>query len=131
LSYQAKNAKGIIVDIRNYPSAFMPFAMGAYLATSSTPFVAFTYADLKDPGTFSFGDGPRIQPGPVHFGGKVVILVDETSLSQAEYTAMALRAMPNAVVVGSTTSGADGDVSPFSLPGKLTTLISALGVRFQ
>jgi hypothetical protein len=127
---QAKNAKGIIVDIRNYPSAFMPFAMGAYLATSPTPFVAFTYADLKDPGAFSFGDGPRIPPGPVHFGGKVVILVDETSLSQAEYTAMALRAMPNAVVVGSTTSGADGDVSPFSLPGKLTTLISGLGVFY-
>jgi hypothetical protein len=127
---QAKNTNGIIVDIRNYPSAFMPFAMGAYLATSPTPFVAFTFADLANPGAFSFGDGPRVQPGPIHFGGKVVILVDETSLSQAEYTAMALRAMPNAIVVGSTTSGADGNVSSFSLPGRLTTMISGLGVFY-
>lgn len=127
---QAKKAKGIIVDLRNYPSAFVPFALGAYLATTPTPYVAFTYSDLKNPGAFKFGDGPPIQPGPVHFGGKVVILVDETTLSQAEYTAMALRATPNAVVVGSTTSGADGDVSPFSLPGKLNTMISGLGVFY-
>jgi hypothetical protein len=127
---QAKDTKGLIVDIRNYPSAFMPFAMGSYLATSPTPFVAFTFPDLANPGAFAFGEGPRIQPGPVHYGGKVVILVDESSLSQAEYTALALRAMPNAVVVGSTTSGADGDVSPFSLPGRTTTMISGLGVFY-
>jgi C-terminal processing protease CtpA/Prc len=52
-----------------------------------------------------------------HYSGKVVILVDETSMSQAEYTAMALGSVPGAIVVGSTTSGADGNVSSFPLPG--------------
>jgi hypothetical protein len=127
---KAKNTKGLIVDLRNYPSEFMPFAMGAYLATKPTPFVAFTFADLANPGAFHFGDGPIIEPGPVHYTGRVAILVDETSQSQAEYTAMALRAMPNAVVVGSTTAGADGDVSPISLPGQLSTMISGLGVFY-
>jgi C-terminal processing protease CtpA/Prc len=127
---KAKDTKGIVVDIRNYPSQFMPFAMGAYFATRPTPFVAFTFPDLANPGAFHFGEGPMINPGPVHYSGKVAILVDETSQSQAEYTAMALRAMPNAIVVGSTTAGADGDISPIPLPGQLSTLISGLGVFY-
>jgi C-terminal processing protease CtpA/Prc len=127
---KAKNTKGLIVDIRNYPSEYVPFAMGAYLATKPTPFVTFTFADLANPGAFHFGDGLLIEPGPVHYGGRVVILVDETTQSSAEYTAMALRAMPNAIVVGSTTAGADGDVSTIPLPGQLHTMISGLGVFY-
>lgn len=127
---RAKNTKGLIVDIRDYPSEFMPFAMGAYLAIKPTRFVAFTFADLANPGAFHFGDGPIVEPGPVHYSGRVVVLVDETSQSQAEYTAMALRAMPNTVIVGSTTAGADGNVSSILLPGQLSTMISGLGVFY-
>lgn len=127
---KAKNTKGLIVDIRNYPSDFVPFAMGAYLATKPTPFVSFTFADLANPGAFQFGDGALIESGPVHYGGRVFILVDETTQSSAEYTAMALRAMPNSMVVGSTTAGADGNVSAIPLPGQLSTIISGLGVYY-
>jgi hypothetical protein len=127
---KAKNTKGMIIDIRNYPAEFVPFALGAYFATRLTPFVSFTHADPANPGAFQFGDGPSIAPGPVHYGGKVVILVDETSQSQAEYTTMALRAMPNSTVVGSTTAGADGNVSSITLPGQLSTMISGLGVFY-
>jgi C-terminal processing protease CtpA/Prc len=69
-------------------------------------------------------------PSEPHYGGKVVILVDETTQSQAEYTAMALRATPNAIVVGSTTAGADGNVSSIVLPEGLRTLFSGLGVFY-
>lgn len=127
---KAKNTKGLIVDMRDYPSDFMPFIMGAYLATRPTPFVTFAFPDLTNPGAFYFANGQLIEPGPVHYGGRVVILVDETTQSQSEYTAMALRAMPNAVVVGSTTAGADGDVSSIPLPGNLNTIISGLGVFY-
>lgn len=127
---KAKNTKGMIVDIRNYPLEFVPFAMGAYLATKPTSFVILSFADLANPGAFHFRDGALIAPGPVHYGGIVAILVDETTQSQAEYTAMALRAMPNSVVVGSTTAGADGDLSVIALPGNLSTVISGLGVFY-
>jgi len=43
---------------------------------------------------------------------------------------MALRASPRAIVIGSTTAGADGNVSAFSLPGNLRTAISGLGVFY-
>jgi hypothetical protein len=127
---KAKKTKALIVDIRNYPSEFVPFALGQYFAVKPTPFVSFTFADLANPGAFLFGPGPRVEPGPSHYTGRLIILVDETSQSQAEYTAMALRAMPGALVIGSTTAGADGNVSPIPLPGNLSTMISGLGIFY-
>jgi C-terminal processing protease CtpA/Prc len=41
---------------------------------------------------------------------------------------MAFRAAPDAIVVGSTTAGADGNVSPIPLPGGLSAMISGIGV---
>ena len=43
---------------------------------------------------------------------------------------MAFRTAPNAVVVGSKTAGADGNVSPFYLPGNIRTMITGIGVYY-
>lgn len=126
----AKDTKGLIVDIRNYPSEFMPFVLGPLLVTAHTPFVTLTKADLGNPGAFHFAETFTIDPGQPHYNGKVVILVDELSQSQAEYTTMALRSAPNAIVVGSTTAGADGNVSEILLPGGAWTKISGLGIYY-
>jgi C-terminal processing protease CtpA/Prc len=127
---QAAGTKGWIVDIRNYPSEFVVFALGTLLVDRSTPFARFTGGDLSNPGAFHWTDTVSLDPGAPHYGGKVVVLIDEVSQSQAEYTTMALRASPRAVVVGSTTAGADGNVSPIPLPGGLRTMISGLGVFY-
>ncbi len=76
--------------------------------------------------------GPPVshRPREPHFDGTVVILVDEVSQSQAEYTAMAFRVSPDAMVVGSTTAGADGNVSPIPLPGGARAMISGIGVFY-
>ena len=71
-----------------------------------------------------------VKKNPDYYKGKVVILINEISQSQAEYTTMALRVAPNASVVGSTTAAADGNVSPFFLPGNLRTMISGIGVYY-
>ena len=123
-------AKGLIIDIRNYPSEFVVFALGSLLVGSDTPFARFTNGDLATPGAFHWTGPMAITPAKPHFAGKVVVLVDEISQSQAEYTSMAFRAVPGAVVVGSTTAGADGNVSPFALPGGLNTMISGIGVFY-
>jgi C-terminal processing protease CtpA/Prc len=122
--------KGLIIDIRNYPSSFMVFALGSLLAERETQFARFTSSDLSNPGAFHWTTPESLSPQQPHYFGKVVILVDETSMSQAEYTAMAFRSAPGAIVVGSTTAGADGNVSPFPLPGDLRTMISGLGVFY-
>jgi len=127
---KARTAKALIVDIRNYPSDFVVFSLGSLLVDSRTPFVAFTNADLSNPGAFHWGKTPHLDPQEPHFTGRVAILVDETSISQAEYTAMALRASPRAMVVGTQTAGADGNVSPIALPGNMRTGMSGLGVFY-
>jgi C-terminal processing protease CtpA/Prc len=127
---QAESAQGLIVDIRNYPSEFVVFALGALLVRQPTPFAEFSIGDLSNPGAFRIGHVETLTPAEPHYGGKVVILVDEVSVSQAAYTAMALQAAPYAVVVGSTTAGADGNVSEIPLPGGLRTMISGLGVLY-
>src|SRR5207248_1707278 len=71
-----------------------------------------------------------LDPAKPHYAGTIVVLVDEISQSQAEYTAMAFRAARRTVIVGSTTAGADGNISPFALPGDLRTTISGIGVFY-
>jgi Peptidase family S41 len=128
---RAKGTRGLVIDIRNYPSEFVVFALGSLLVAQPTPFARFTTGDLGNPGAFLWRVGPlSLTPQQPHYPGKVVVLVDETSLSQAEYTAMAFRAGPQAIVVGSTTAGADGNVSQISLPGGLRTAISGIGVFY-
>lgn len=127
---RAQGAKVLVVDIRNYPSEFVVFALGGHLVREPSPFVRFTHADPTNPGAFVWTEPVAVQPLEPTFDGKVVILVDEVSQSQAEYTAMALRTAPDALVVGSTTAGADGNVSPILLPGGPRTMISGIGVFY-
>lgn len=127
---EAADTKGWILDLRNYPSSFMVFALGGHFIDKPTDFVKFTSADLSNPGAFRWTPPLSLPPVAPRYGGKVVILVDEVSQSQAEYTAMAFRASPHAVIIGSTTAGADGNVSTIPLPGGLRSLFSGLGVFY-
>jgi C-terminal processing protease CtpA/Prc len=127
---QAAGTKGWIIDIRNYPSQFVVFALGSLFVDAPTPFARFTGGNLSNPGAFYWTDAVTLEPAEPHYGGKVVVLVDEVSQSQAEYTTMAFRAAPRTVVVGSTTAGADGNVTSVPLPGGLATMFSGLGVFY-
>ncbi|WP_417359659.1 S41 family peptidase [Galbibacter sp.] len=125
-----KDTKGIIIDIRNYPSTFVPFSLGSYFVSSSTPFVKFTNGNVDNPGEFTFTSNIEIPSQGKTYNGKLVVLVNELSQSQAEYTSMAFRAGDNTTIIGSTTAGADGNVSAIRLPGGLRTMISGIGVNY-
>jgi C-terminal processing protease CtpA/Prc len=127
---RAAGAKLLVVDIRNYPSEFVVFALGRHLVPRKTEFARFTVADGANPGSFVWGATVSLDPAEPRFEGRVAILVDETSMSQAEYTTMAFRVAPGAVVVGSTTAGADGNVSRIPLPGGRHGMISGIGVFY-
>ncbi len=125
-----KDTKGIIIDIRNYPSTFVPFKLGSFFVSSSTPFVKFTIGSINNPGEFAFGESLKIPPGKDIYKGKLIVIVNEITQSQAEYTALAFRAGVNTTIIGSTTAGADGNISAISLPGGLRTIISGIGVFY-
>jgi C-terminal processing protease CtpA/Prc len=125
-----KDTKGIIIDIRNYPSTFVPFSLGSYFVSSSTPFVKFTNGNVDHPGEFTFTKNLNVPSRGKTYKGMLVVLVNELSQSQAEYTAMAFKAGDSTTIIGSTTAGADGNVSAILLPGGLRTMISGIGIYY-
>lgn len=126
-----RDKKGIIIDLRCYPSEFIVFSLGKYLMPEPTEFVKFTMTSLTTPGLFAFTKPLKVgEKNPDYYKGKVVILINETTQSQAEYTTMALRVAPKATVIGSTTAGADGNVSSILLPGNIRTMLSGIGVYY-
>jgi C-terminal processing protease CtpA/Prc len=128
---EVNNTKGFIIDLRCYPSEFIVFSLGRYLKPEQTAFVKFSKGSISSPGLFTMTGNLEVgSKNNDYYKGKVVIMINETTQSQAEYTTMALRTAPNAVVIGSTTAGADGNVSLFNLPGGISTMISGIGVYY-
>ncbi|MES2279429.1 MAG: S41 family peptidase [Bacteroidota bacterium] len=124
------NTKGIIIDMRCYPSQFMPFTFVPYIKTGDNfNFVKLTAGNVSQPGLFTMSK-PIGTKANNYYKGKVVVIVNEESQSQAEYTTMAFQSSANVKVIGSITAGADGDVSPIYLPGGIRTMISGLGVFY-
>ncbi|MGC4039424.1 MAG: S41 family peptidase [Flavobacterium sp.] len=128
---ELKKAKALIIDDRNYPSEFPLFQLGTMLVPNKTQFVKFSIGSTKTPGLFIYDKPTSVgASNKDYFKGKVIILVNETTQSSAEYHAMAYRAAPQATVMGSTTAGADGNVSSIALPGGISTMISGIGVYY-
>jgi len=125
-----KNTKGIIVDIRNYPQ-FVLYELGAFFVSKPTPFAKFLIGNVNNPGEFAFrGDSAELTNSDDMYSSKVVVIINEYSQSTAEFHTMAYRAGDNTTIVGSTTAGADGNVSTIWLPGNMMTYISGIGVFY-
>lgn len=125
------DTKALVIDLRCYPADFLVFKLGKYLLPQPTEFAKFTKPIWNIPGSYEFTlpvmNGSYSEQ---YYKGKIFILINETTQSQAEYTTMALRNAPNATVIGSTTAGADGNVSRIFLPGGINTMISGIGVFY-
>jgi C-terminal processing protease CtpA/Prc len=124
----AAGTKGLVIDVRNYPNAEVLDKLGGHLVDMRTGFVRYTYPDLSNPGAFLWTDMQGLSRKRPHYTGKIVVLVNELTQSAAEHHTMAFRAAPGAIVIGSPTAGADGNVSRFALPGDEWTIFSGLGV---
>ena len=126
-----QKTKGLIIDLRCYPSEFIVFTLSKYLMSEEKSFAKFSRSSLCTPGLFTMEEVKTVgESNPDYYKGKVVLIVNEKTQSQAEYTTMAFRTAPQATVIGSTTAAADGDVLRFFLPGGLNTMISGLGVYY-
>jgi len=94
-------------------------------------FSKLTIPETFYPGTYSWYYDYLGYPGNSnYYQGKVIILCNQGTQSQAEYSSMIMKAMPNSVVIGSQTAGADGNVSYFHLSEDIQTGFTALGVYY-
>lgn len=129
--------KALIVDLRCYPSEFMIFDfVGRYFLSSPVHHVTWGKPIPTLPGLLLLQDA-RLTIGsfdrgdnPEPYRGHVIVLCDETTQSQAEYTVMAFQATPRCTVIGSRTAGADGNISYIPLPFGKQWIFTGLGVYY-
>ena len=126
-----ENTRGIVIDNRNYPADFPIYEIGKYLSKEQQSFSRFSRTNPKNPGYFELENNAlKVGGGHKTYKGKIAILVNEVSLSSAEFHTMAFRVAPRSKVIGSQTAGADGNVSPLVLPGGINTQITGIGCYY-
>src|SRR5690606_809457 len=76
------NKKGIVVDLRCYPSDFIVFSMGNLLMPQPTAFVKFKNHNQKELDGFYMSDPLEVGIDfPDYYEGKIAILVNEETQS--------------------------------------------------
>jgi hypothetical protein len=130
------SARAIVFDMRGYPNGtawalaprmhtkhatysaevFRPLVQGKYPVDMSVHFLLPLPHELpKDAAVYT---------------GKVVMLIDDRAVSQAEATCLMLREAADATFVGSPSAGTDGDVTIMRLPGGLEMSFTGQEIRF-
>lgn len=126
-----KNTKSIIFDIRNYPTD-TNYKIAEYLNPKPIEFVKFTEQDLSYPGRFIWRKEIEKcgKNNPDYYKGKVIILVNEESISHSEYSAMCLQVAPKSTIIGNQTAGADGANYRFGIIKGLGSSFTTQGVFY-
>jgi C-terminal processing protease CtpA/Prc len=128
-----KQTKGIILDLRNYPQLLTDeqLKFGEYLMPKPIPFVKFSNTQVGCPGKYRFEKPLKVGIERTdYYKGKIVILVNENTISRAELFAMLLKQAPKAIIMGSQTAGADGSIVNFPLLGGFEVVITGKGTYY-
>lgn len=123
-----KSTKSIIFDIRNYPKQTI-IPLSYLLLPEPSVYYQFTFPDTSYPGKFYSRKNVTGRKNPEYYKGNVIVLVDENTQSQAETTTMMFKQHPKAKIIGSNTSGANGDVIMFKI-ADLDTRFTGLGAYY-
>ena len=133
-----KNAPAVIFDMRGYPNGTAwsvaprltgkKSPVGALFSRPIAPATSF-YDGVFENSNYSFEQTIPEAKGDV-YNGKVVMLINEESISQAEHTCLFFEAArPDITFIGTPTMGANGDVTTMVLPGNLVVSFSGHSVR--
>ncbi len=120
----------IIFDVRNSPKGTSR-AISKYLNPSDTTFAIFARPDFNYPGKFVWqGESTCGEENPDYFKGNVILLVNEETQNNAEFSCMCLQTAPQVMVIGSRTAGTLGNVSKFTIINRYYTSITGVGVFY-
>jgi C-terminal processing protease CtpA/Prc len=133
-----KSLPAVIFDMRGYPNG-TAWAIAPRLTAKKSPAGALFSRPILEGVNFSGGEFFSADYGFAQtlpkakgdiYTGKVVMLIDESAVSQAEHTALFFEsARPDITFIGTPTAGANGDVTRMILPGNLAVSFSGQSVR--
>lgn len=125
-----QSTKAIIFDMRNYPQGTME-VISSFLNAKEKEFVIYTIPDYTYPGRFKWSEPYTTgSENNTNYKGKVIVLLNEESISQSEWIAMSFQTAGNTTIIGSQTAGADGNASDFQLIEKFYTQFTGIGVYY-
>ncbi len=113
--------KAIVFDMRGYPNgtawSIVPrIALAGHVGRIGSQYLCNEVSTFGGKRYLDY----RVTASPDRrYRGRIVMLIDEEAISQAEMTAMYFDAANHVTFVGSPTAGANGDVTDLSLPGGL------------
>ena len=123
--------KGLIIDLRCYPSDYNAIAIAPYLMKNWGYYCRQSFSNISIPGYFLIGNDYPLPSDEIgSYPYKVVVIVNEYTQSQAEDHTFLYYLAPQVTIIGSTTAGANGAVFSFSLPGGITTYMTGLGMYY-
>ena len=133
-----KNTPAVIFDMRGYPNGTawsiaprLTEKKNVVAALFSRPLLEATTlsaSEYSEPPSFSFSQKIPERQGDA-YKGKVVMLINEDAISQAEHTCMFFESATDVTFIGTPTAGANGDVTFMVLPGNLAVSFTGHNVR--
>lgn len=124
-----KATKAIVFDMRNYPNGTWK-DISDFLNPHEKAFCVYTMPYLNYPGRYAWNKERKCGlENKDNYKGKVIVLLNEKSISQSEWTAMCFQTAGNTTIIGSQTAGADGNAFEFDFKG-FHTIFSAIGVYY-
>jgi C-terminal processing protease CtpA/Prc len=133
-----KTTPAVIFDMRGYPNG-TAWAIAPRLTEKTTPVAALfsrplleatslSDSELAEGASYTFAQKLPERKGDV-YKGKVVVLINEDAISQAEHTCLFFEAATDVTFIGTPTMGANGDVTFMVLPGNLQVTFTGHNVR--
>jgi C-terminal processing protease CtpA/Prc len=127
------DTKGIIFDMRGYPQG-TAWSMAPYLNTKNAKVACLVRrASYVGPPSgdrsFTSFDGALPTGTAPLYRGATVMLIDDRAISQAEFTGLFFEVAAGTRFVGTSSAGANGDVTWVVLPGGLRVAFTGQDIR--
>lgn len=118
------NTNGIIIDLRNYPKNIRGSDITQHTYPDRKEFIK-VLSPSRRPSLAGFGK-PSISividpfksgsKNSSYYNKKIILLVNHTTQSKAEYIGMAIQASPTCITVGETTAGSVMNIAIYTMP---------------
>ncbi|HEY5949997.1 MAG TPA: S41 family peptidase [Kofleriaceae bacterium] len=127
----------LVLDMRGYPNG-TAWSIAPHINVKHASYGAQFLMPLVQGGALEYRPDTRLRflqslrtlpDGEPLYTGKIVVLIDDRAISQAEHSCLFFQEAAGATFIGSTTHGANGDVTVMRLPGGLRMSFTGQEVR--
>jgi C-terminal processing protease CtpA/Prc len=133
------SSNGIILDLRNYPKNISQNDITKYVYPNKRKFIEVLFPMVNRPSLAKF-DEPLISVvkdpfksgsnNSNYYNKKIVLLVNHTTQSKAEYMGMAIQAAPGCITVGEQTAGSVLNIAVFKMPDGTEVSFTSMGAFY-